>query len=126
MENWCVRPLNSPEYHLAWCTLGQPSAGLRFRKGANTTRHLEKLYQAAARPPHNFKVYTGTNDVWTGVNQPVCSLVRYFIFVVRVMRGLFPSHRLRFLPHYRVRSLSGNTFRQIIIRGSLLFMLCQS
>ncbi|KAF8594615.1 Phosphodiest-domain-containing protein [Ceratobasidium sp. AG-I] len=42
--------------------IGQPSAGLRFRKGANTTRHLEKLHQAAARPPYNFKVYTGTND----------------------------------------------------------------
>ncbi|KAF8595895.1 hypothetical protein BDV93DRAFT_563890 [Ceratobasidium sp. AG-I] len=37
-------------------------AGLRFRKGVNTTRHLEKLHQAAAHPPYNFKVYTGTID----------------------------------------------------------------
>ncbi|QRV80871.1 pyrophosphatase/phosphodiesterase [Ceratobasidium sp. AG-Ba] len=36
--------------------LGQPNAGLWFRKSANTTRHLEKLYEASAKPPHNFKV----------------------------------------------------------------------
>ncbi|CAE6444471.1 unnamed protein product [Rhizoctonia solani] len=47
--------------------LGQPSAGLWFHPGANVTRHLEKLYRAAARPPHNFKVYTATSDVWPNV-----------------------------------------------------------
>ncbi|KAG8723235.1 hypothetical protein FRC09_004170 [Ceratobasidium sp. 395] len=51
--------------------IGQPSAGLRFHKGANTTRHLERLYEAASKPPYNFKVYTGTSDVWAGVYQPI-------------------------------------------------------
>ncbi|KAG9078365.1 hypothetical protein FS749_009601 [Ceratobasidium sp. UAMH 11750] len=51
--------------------IGQPSAGLRFRQGANTTRHLEKLHQAASKPPHNFKVYTGTSDVWSGVYKSI-------------------------------------------------------
>ncbi|ELU37621.1 Phosphodiest domain-containing protein [Rhizoctonia solani AG-1 IA] len=51
--------------------LGQPSAGLWFHPGANTTRHLRKLHKASAKPPHNFKVYTATSDVWPNVYKGV-------------------------------------------------------
>ncbi|CEL52889.1 hypothetical protein RSOLAG1IB_05957 [Rhizoctonia solani AG-1 IB] len=47
--------------------LGQPSAGLWFHPGANVTKHLQKLYKASARAPHNFKVYTATSEVWPNV-----------------------------------------------------------
>ncbi|KAB5591542.1 Type I phosphodiesterase/nucleotide pyrophosphatase [Ceratobasidium theobromae] len=50
--------------------LGQPSAGLWFHPGTNVTGHLEKLYSAAARPPHNLRVYTATNAWPNGVEVP--------------------------------------------------------
>ncbi|KAG8718551.1 hypothetical protein FRC08_005011 [Ceratobasidium sp. 394] len=46
-------------------------AGPRFRHGANTTRHLEKLHQAASQLPYNFKVFTGKNNVWSGVYRSI-------------------------------------------------------
>ncbi|KAG8724375.1 hypothetical protein FRC09_019483 [Ceratobasidium sp. 395] len=84
--------------------IGQPNAGLRFRKGANTTRHLEKLHEAASKPPYNFKVYTGTSDVWAGVYQPIeipPSLQNAF----PERKHFSPDHNSRIPPIYVVPEL---------------------
>ncbi|KAH7320549.1 alkaline-phosphatase-like protein [Rhizoctonia solani] len=74
--------------------LGQPSAGLWFHPGANVTRHLEKLYRASARPPHNFKVYTATSDVWPNVYKGV--------EIPQALQNPFPPHK-HFSPDHNSR-----------------------
>lgn len=84
--------------------VGQPSAGLRFRAGANTTRHLEKLQQAAASPPYNFKVYTGTNDVWAGVYKPI-DIPPHLQSPFPERKHFSPDHNARIPPIYVVPEL---------------------